>query len=177
MKAVLNDEDLEKIRKNSSNIRDLAIVELLISIGIRVGELVKLNIDDVNFEERECIVWGKGDSERVVYFDARCKICLQEYLANRNDDNPALFVSFRRPYERLGINGVEIRLKKIGDKCNINYLHPHMFRRTMATKAIDKGMPIEQVQKLLGQVQIDTTLRYAMVNQKNVKLSHKKYIG
>lgn len=176
VKNTLNDENMEKIRQNCNNVRDRAIVELLISTGIRVGELVKLNISDMNFSERECIVWGKGDSQRIVYFDARCKICLKEYLESRNDSNPALFVSFRRPYERLGINGIEIVLKKIGKKSEIPHLHPHMFRRTMATNAINKGMPIEQVQKLLGHMQIDTTMIYATVKQDNVKISHRKYI-
>lgn len=177
VKDVLTDENLETLCDNCDNIRDLAILELLISTGIRVGELVKLNIDDINFHERECVVFGKGESERVVYFDARCKIHLQQYLATRCDDNPALFVRFRKPYDRLGINGVEIRLKKLGEKSNIRSVHPHKFRRTLATKAIDKGMPIEQVQRLLGHVQIDTTMQYAMVNQSNVKIAHRKFIS
>lgn len=177
VRETLSDEDFEKLCDNCDNIRDLAIVELLISTGIRVGELVKLNINDINFEERECIVFGKGEAERVVYFDARCKIHLLQYLSLRNDSNPALFVAFKKPYERLGINGVEMRLKMLGDKSNISNVHPHKFRRTLATNAIDKGMPIEQVQKLLGHMQIDTTLRYAMVNQSNVKNSHRKFIG
>lgn len=173
----MSDENLEILRDNCENIRDLAIVELLISTGIRVGELVNLNILDVNLNERECVVFGKGESERVVYFDARTKIHLTEYLNQRSDDNPALFVSLRKPYERLGINGVESRLKNIGSKSNISNVHPHKFRRTLATNAIDKGMPIEQVQKLLGHTKIDTTMHYAMVNQNNVKIAHKKFIG
>ena len=173
----MSDENLEILRDNCENIRDLAIVELLISTGIRVGELVNLNILDVNLNERECVVFGKGESERVVYFDARTKIHLTEYLNQRSDDNPALFVSLRKPYERLGINGVESRLKNIGSKSNISNVHPHKLRRTLATNAIDKGMPIEQVQKLLGHTKIDTTMHYAMVNQNNVKIAHKKFIG
>ena len=177
VKDVLTDENLETLCDNCDNIRDLAILELLISTGIRVGELVKLNIDDINFHERECVVFGKGESERVVYFDARCKIHLQQYLATRCDDNPALFVRFRKPYDRLGINGVEIRLKKLGEKSNVRNVHPHKFRRTLATKAIHKGIPREQVQRLLGHVQIDTTMQYAMVNQSNVKIAHRKFIS
>ena len=177
VKEILTDENLEVLRDNCESIRDLAIVELLISTGIRVGELVNLNISDLNFNERECVVFGKGESERVVYFDARTKIHLIEYLNQRTDENPALFVSFRKPYKRLGINGVESRLKNIGFKSNISNVHPHMFRRTLATNAIDKGMPIEQVQKLLGHTKIDTTMHYAMVNQNNVKIAHKKFIG
>jgi len=177
VKEVLTDENLEILRDNCDEIRDLSMVELLTSTGIRVGELVRLNIDDIDFYERECIVFGKGESERIVYFDARTKIHLIEYLQTRIDDNPALFVSLNSPYERLGISGVETRLRDLGKKCNINKVHPHKFRRTMATNAIDKGMPIEQVQKLLGHVQIDTTMQYAMVNQSNVKLAHRKFIG
>ncbi|MCC7553023.1 MAG: tyrosine-type recombinase/integrase [Methanobacteriaceae archaeon] len=177
VKEVLNDEDLEIIRDNCSKIRDLAIVELLLSTGIRVGELVNLNIDDINFQERECIVIGKGESEREVYFDARTKIHLMEYIASRCDDNPALFVSLKKPHNRLGIGGVEVRLRRLGRKLNINKVHPHKFRRTLATKAIDKGMPIEQVQKILGHIQIDTTMQYAMVNQNNVKIAHRKFLS
>ena len=177
VKEVLTDENLEILRDNCNEKRDLAMVELLISTGIRVGELVRLNIEDVNFYERECIVFGKGESERVVYFDARTKIHLMEYLQSRDDENPALFVSLNKPNYRLGISGVETRIRQLGKQCNIAKVHPHKFRRTMATNAIDKGMPIEQVQKLLGHVQIDTTMQYAMVNQSNVKLAHRKFIG
>ena len=177
VKEVLTDENFEILRDNCSNIRDLAMIELLASTGIRVGELVNLNIDDVLFNERECIVLGKGDSERIVYFDAKTKIHLQKYLESRVDSNPALFVSFKKPYNRLGINGVERRIRELGRDANIKGVHPHKFRRTMATNAIDKGMPIEQVQKLLGHVQIDTTMQYAMVNQSNVKIAHRKFIG
>ena len=177
VKETLSDEELERLCSSCDNVRDLAILELLISTGMRVGELVKLDIVDINFHERECVVFGKGESERIVYFDARCKLHLLQYLSTRDDDNPALFVSFNRPYNRLGINGVELRLKKLGEKSDISNVHPHKFRRTLATNAIDKGMPIEQVQKLLGHMQIDTTMRYAMVNQSNVKYSHRKFIG
>ena len=156
---------------------DLAMIDLLTSTGIRVGELVKLNRSDLDFENRECIVFGKGNKQRKVYFDARTKIHLQRYLSERTDGNESLFVSLLKPYERLQISGVEIRLRKIGRELNFNKVHPHKFRRTLATMAIDKGMPIEQVQQLLGHQSIDTTLQYAMVNQNNVKESHRKYIG
>ncbi|OFI07634.1 tyrosine recombinase XerC [Clostridium acetireducens DSM 10703] len=177
VKEIYTDENLEIMRDNCKEIRDLAIIDLLNSTGIRVGELVKLNIDDINFNERECIVEGKGDKQRRVYFDAKTKIHLQNYIDSRVDDNKALFVSLIKPYNRLNISGVEIRLRKLGRKLNINKVHPHKFRRTLATRAIDKGMPIEQVQQLLGHQKIDTTLQYAMVNQNNVKISHRKYIG
>ena len=177
VKEVISDENFEILRDSCHNIRDLAMIELLASTGIRVGELVNLNIDDVLFNERECVVLGKGDSERIVYFDAKTKIHLLKYLESRTDNNPALFVSFKKPYNRIGINGVERRIRELGHEANIKKVHPHKFRRTMATNAIDKGMPIEQVQKLLGHVQIDTTMQYAMVNQSNVKIAHRKYIG
>ncbi|SHE89694.1 site-specific tyrosine recombinase/integron integrase [Dysgonomonas macrotermitis] len=177
VKEVLSDEALEMLRDNCKHIRDLAILDLLSSTGMRVGELVKLNRNDVNFQERECIVFGKGSKERMVYFNARTKIHLQQYLKSRKDKNPALFVSLAKPHDRLQISGVEMRLRNIGRKLKINRVHPHKFRRTLATMAIDKGMPVEQVQRLLGHVKIDTTMHYAMVNQTNVKLSHRKFIN
>lgn len=176
VKEVISDESIEKLRDNCNEIRDLAIIDLLYSTGIRVGELVNLNREDIDFEERECIVFGKGEKERRVYFDAKAKIHIKNYLDSRSDDNPALFVTLDRPYDRLKISGVEIRLRQLGRKLNIERIHPHKFRRTMATRAIDKGMPIEQVQKILGHSQIDTTMQYAIVNQNNVKTSHRKYI-
>jgi len=177
IKETYSDEMLELMRDTCDNVRDLAIIDILSSTGIRVGELVKLNKDDIDFNNRECIVFGKGDKERRVYFDARTKIHLTNYLAQRTDDNEALFVTLLNPYNRLQISGVEIRLRELGKKLNLNKVHPHKFRRTLATKAIDKGMPIEQVQHLLGHQKIDTTLQYAIVNESNVKNSHKKYIS
>lgn len=176
VRETYTDETIEKLRDSCEEIRDLAIIDFLTSTGVRVGELVKLNIEDINFEERSCIVFGKGSREREVYFDARTKLHLEKYLSLRKDDNPALFVSLLSPYDRLEISGVEIRLKKLGRELDLQKVHPHKFRRTMATKAIDKGMPIEQVQRLLGHAKIDTTLQYAMVNQNNVKLSHHRFI-
>jgi site-specific recombinase XerD len=165
------------MRDSCTELRDLAMIDMLASTGMRVGELVHLNIEDVDFENRECVVLGKGSKERPVYFDARTKIHLRNYLESRNDDNPALFVSMLKPYNRLNISGVEIRLRELGRKLDITKVHPHKFRRTLATRAIDKGMPIEQVQKLLGHSKIDTTMQYAMVDQENVKLSHRKFIS
>lgn len=177
IKETFSDEGLELLRDACDEIRDLAMIDLLASTGMRVGELVGLNREDINFYERECIVFGKGNSERIVYFDARTKIHLINYLDSRQDDNPALFVSLSSPHDRLLIGGVETRLRQLGVKADLNKVHPHKFRRTLATRAIDKGMPIEQVQHLLGHVKIDTTMHYAMVNQANVKNSHRKYIG
>ncbi|MCI6705027.1 MAG: tyrosine-type recombinase/integrase, partial [Erysipelotrichaceae bacterium] len=177
IKETYSDETLELLRDNCNNLRDLAIIDILASTGMRVGELVKLNINDIDFENRECVVFGKGNKERPVYFDARTKIHLKNYLNSRTDGNPALFVSLDSPYDRLKISGVEIRLRQLGRRLGIQKVHPHKFRRTVATKAIDKGMPIEQVQSLLGHSQIDTTMHYAMVNQNNVKESHRKYVA
>ena len=177
VKDTLSDENIEQLRDNCENIRDLSLIELLLSTGMRVGEIVNINKKDINFEERSCVVLGKGNKQREVYFDAKTKIHLLEYLDKRNDDNEALFVSLRKPYQRLSISGIELIIRNLGIDSNINNVHPHKFRRTLATMAIDKGMPVEQVQKLLGHVKIETTMHYAMVNQNNVKISHRKYIG
>lgn len=177
VKETYSDEALELMRDHSETKRDLAIIDLLASTGMRVGELVKLNKSDIDFQERECVVLGKGNKQRKVYFDARTKIHLQNYISSRTDDNEALFVTLQRPFNRLQISGVEIRLRNLGHKLDINKVHPHKFRRTLATMAIDKGMPIEQVQQLLGHESVDTTLQYAMVNQNNVKQAHHRYIG
>ena len=177
VKETYTDESLEMMRDHCSHIRDLALIDLLTSTGMRVGELVRLNRKDIDFQNRECIVTGKGDKQRRVYFDARTKIHLSKYLGRRTDDNEALFVSLLAPFERLQISGVEIRLRQFGRELNIPKVHPHKFRRTLATMAIDKGMPIEQVQHLLGHQSLDTTLQYAMVNQNNVKISHQRYLG
>ena len=177
VKSVITDEGIEKLRDNCAEIRDLAIIDLLYSTGIRVGELVNLNIEDIDLEGRECIVYGKGDKERRVYFDAKAKVHLKEYIEKRKDNSEALFVTLDAPHDRLKISGVEIRLRQLGRQLKLDRIHPHKFRRTMATRAIDKGMPIEQVQKILGHSQIDTTMQYAMVNQNNVKTSHQKYMS
>lgn len=177
IKETYSDENLETMRDNCIEIRDLAMIDMLASTGMRVGEMVLLNRDDINFTERECVVFGKGDKERMVYFDARTKLHLQNYLDSRTDSNPALFVTLRAPHNRLKIGSIELRLRKLGRQLGINKVHPHKFRRTLATMAIDKGMPIEQLQRLLGHQRIDTTLQYAMVKQSNVKLAHRKYIG
>ncbi len=177
IKETYSDEALEFMRDNCTELRDLAMIDMLASTGMRVGEMVLLNRDDIDFNERECIVFGKGSKERVVYFDARTKIHLQNYLESRTDDNHALFVSLKSPHRRLKIGGIEVRLRELGKQLGLQKVHPHKFRRTLATMAIDKGMPIEQLQQLLGHRKIDTTLQYAMVKQSNVKIAHRKYIG
>lgn len=177
IKETYSDENLEQMRDSCEELRDLALIDILASTGMRIGELVLLNREDINFEERECIVFGKGSKERLVYFDARTKLHLQNYLQSRTDTNKALFVSLKQPFNRMTIGGIEVRLRTLGRKLGITKVHPHKFRRTLATMAIDKGMPVEQLQKLLGHQRIDTTLQYAMVKQSNVKIAHRKYIG
>ena len=177
IKETYSDEALELMRDNCTELRDLAMIDMLASTGMRVGEMVLLNREDIDFNERECVVFGKGDKERIVYFDARTKIHLQNYIDSRTDDNPALFITLRSPHERIKIGGIESRLREMGKRLDIPKVHPHKFRRTLATMAIDKGMPIEQLQQLLGHKRIDTTLQYAMVKQSNVKIAHRKYIG
>lgn len=177
VKEVLTDENIEKLRDECENIRDLSLIELLISTGMRVGELVNLNISNLNFEDRSCIVLGKGNKEREVYFDAKTKLHLKEYISKRKDTNDALFVSLREPHQRLSISGIELIIRNLGISTNIKKVHPHKFRRTLATMAIDKGMPVEQVQKLLGHVKIETTMHYALVNQSNIKISHRRFIA
>lgn len=177
IKETYSDEALELMRDSCTELRDLAMIDMLASTGMRVGEMVLLNREDINFNERECVVFGKGDKERIVYFDARTKIHLQNYLQSRTDDDPALFVSLQAPHNRMSIGGIEVRLRQLGKRLGLNKVHPHKFRRTLATMAIDKGMPIEQLQQLLGHKRIDTTLQYAMVKQSNVKIAHRKYIG
>lgn len=177
IKETYSDEALELMRDSCMERRDLAMIDMLASTGMRIGEMVLLNRNDIDFNERECVVLGKGNKERIVYFDARTKIHLKDYLRHRTDNNPALFVSLRAPHKRMNIGGIEVRLRRIGEKLGISKVHPHKFRRTLATMAIDKGMPIEQLQQLLGHKRIDTTLQYAMVKQSNVKIAHRKYIG
>ena len=177
IKETYSDEVLEHMRDGCTELRDLAMIDMLASTGMRVGEMVLLNRNDIDFNERECVVFGKGDKERIVYFDARTKIHLQDYLHSRTDDNPALFVALQAPHNRMEIGGIEVRLRQMGQRLGIDKVHPHKFRRTLATMAIDKGMPIEQLQQLLGHKRIDTTMHYAMVKQQNVKIAHRKYIG
>ena len=177
VKSTISDEEMETLRDHCDNKRDLAMIDFLASTGIRVGELVRLNRTDINFNERECIVSGKGNKQRIVYFNARAKTHLLNYLGERTDENPALFVSLHQPTERLRISGVETRLRKLGRETGVMHVHPHKFRRTLATAAIDRGMPVEQVQRMLGHVKIDTTMQYAMVNQNNVKMSHRRYLS
>ena len=177
VKSTISDEEMETLRDHCDNKRDLAMIDFLASTGIRVGELVRLNRTDINFNERECIVSGKGNKQRIVYFNARAKTHLLNYLGERTDENPALFFSFYQPTERPRISTVKPRLRKVLRQTGVMHVHPHKFRRTLATAAIDRGMPVEQVQRLLGHVKIDTTMQYAMVNQNNVKMSHRRYLS
>ena len=174
-RETFTDEQLEIVREACGNVRDRAVVDMLASTGMRIGELVKLDRRDIDFQERECIVTGKGNKQRPAYFDARAKLSLETYLASRHDTNPALFVTLGGT-RRVTIGNIERTMRKLAGSINVGRVHPHKFRRTLATHAIDKGMPIEQVQKLLGHAKIETTMHYAMVNQNNVKTSHRKYL-
>lgn len=177
VKEPYSDEDFERLRDGCKYLRDLTILEFLFSTGMRIGEMVKLNRDDINFDERECIVLGKGDKERTTYFDARTKLHLKEYLASRDDDNPALFVSIRKPATRITEGGMEIMMRRLGIRTNVNKCHPHRFRRSCASTALEKGMPLEQVQLMLGHSNISTTLLYTVIKDSTVKNSHRKYLG
>lgn len=174
-RETFTDEQLEIVRDSCGNARDRAIVDMLSSTGMRIGELVRLNRDDINFHERECVVTGKGNKQRPAYFDARAKLSLGAYLESRADANPALFTTLTGA-RRITVGSIEWTMRKLGSRISVGRVHPHKFRRTLATQAIDKGMPIEQVQKLLGHAKIDTTMHYAMVNQSNVRASHRKYL-
>lgn len=171
------DEDIVLLRDNCANIRELAIVDFLNSSGVRVSELVGLNKTDISLISREGVVFGKGRKERRIYFDAAAKIHIQKYLQRRKDNNPALFVTAREPYERLTKAGVEYMIAKLGMRSNVEKCHPHRFRRSLATRLIDRNVPIEQVQSILGHTKIETTLIYAQVNQNNVKINHSKFCG
>ena len=175
LKPPFSDEELESIRKAAKSIRDLAIIDLLYSSGMRISELVSVNIRDINFNEREILVIGKGGKERICYFNARTKIEILDYLQTRVDREPALFVSKHEPHERLKKGGVTHMLKDIEEKTGIQNIHPHRFRRTLATNLLDKGMTLEQVQLILGHKKIETTLIYANVNQRMTKLNHQKF--
>lgn len=176
-KETLSDEDLEALRDSCDSKRDLAMVDLFASTGMRVGEPIRPDIDDVDIQGRECVVTGKGNKQRPVYFDARTKPHLTAYLESRKDGNPALFVSLDGKAQRLCVCTIEKRIKALGEKAQVGRVYPHKFRRTLATHAIDKGMPIEQVQKLLGHSKIEATMHYAMASQSNVKASHEKYLS
>lgn len=175
VRPAFTDEELELIRKDAKCIRDLAIIDLLYSSGIRISECVSLNIRDVNFNDREFIVYGKGGKERICYFNARTKIEIIDYLQTREDREPALFVSKHYPHNRLKRGGVRHMLKDIETRTGIPDIHPHRFRRTLATNLLDKGMTLEQVQRILGHKKIETTLIYANINQTMTKINHQKY--
>lgn len=175
LKRPFTDLEIEVLREIIDNDRDRALFELLLSTGCRVGEIVNLNRDDINFNDREIIVFGKGSKQRYVYFDAKTELYLKKYLENREDDKEALFVSYNKPNHRLGINGVETRVRNWGEKAKVKKAHPHRFRRTMATNCLKHGMPIEQIQVLLGHESIETTRIYTSIDQTEVKYGHIKY--
>ena len=177
IKKPLSDIELEKLRRKCGLERDLALIEFLYSTGVRVSELVALNRQDIDFVSMDVIVYGKGAKERETYLTAASCMHLKEYLDSRKDDNEALFVSLRAPHKRLTVSGVEEILRRLGRCTGIEKVHPHRFRRTMATNILNKGMPIEEVKEILGHVKLDTTMIYCQVGRENVKHSHRKYMS
>lgn len=177
VKKPLSPQELEKVRCACERERDLAIVEFLYSSAVRVSELTALNRDDIRWESDDVMVLGKGNKEREVYLNARAHYHLRQYLDSRTDDNPALFVSLKAPHERLTKSGVEYILKRLGSHAQVENVHPHRFRRTSATDLLRMGMPIEQVQELLGHVKIETTRIYCTVTKEQVKASHRRYMS
>lgn len=177
VKKPLSPEEMEKVRCACEQERDLAIVEFLYSSAVRVSELCQLNRDDICWESDDVMVLGKGNKEREVYLNARAHLHLKQYLESRTDDNPALFVGTRAPHERLTKSGVRNILKKIGSAAGVSKVHPHRFRRTSATDLLRMGMPIEQVQELLGHVKIETTRIYCTVTKEQVRASHRRFMA
>jgi Site-specific recombinase XerD len=176
-KESLTDVEIEMIRNNYNNIRDKALVEFIYSTGCRVTEVSRVNIDDVNFETNELIVFGKGDKHRKVYLNAKTKLALQDYLKIRDDDNEALFVGLVKPYNRLAKSAIEKIVRDLGVKAGLKErLYPHKLRRTYATVMLDRGADLAEVQKALGHVNVGTTTVYAKALDSNIKNKHKKCI-
>lgn len=172
VKKPFSEEEVEELRRATDNARDLALIDTMLSTGCRVGEIVGMNTAQIN--DDEIIVTGKGNKQRTVYLNATARVSIKKYLETRTDDNPALFVSLLKPYNRLEISGVEINIRELGKKAGVFECHPHKFRRTAATKALRRGMSIEQVQKMLGHSKIETTLIYAQSDIEDIKQAHKK---
>lgn len=177
-KKAMTQIDLEKIRSACDTKRERAIVEMLYSTGCRVSELEHLNISDINFRSKEVFLYGKGNKHRTSYLNSKAEIALKEYLESRDDDSEALIVSERRPYKRLKKPGIELVVKKIMNRIPDATVHvtPHVFRHTTATTAIDRGMGIVDVSKLLGHQRIETTMEYITTNSESVKNNHKNFI-
>jgi site-specific recombinase XerD len=177
IKKPLSDTELERIRRKCAIERDLALIECLYSTGVRVSELVSLNRKDIDFDGLKLVVYGKGAKERETYLTEASCMHLKEYLDTRTDGNEALFVSLKAPHERLTVSGVEEILRRLGRSTGIEKVHPHRFRRTMATNILNKGMPIEEVKEILGHTKLDTTLIYCQISKENVRHHHKKYMS
>ena len=176
IKNPYSDEEMELMREAANNLREKAIIEVLYSTGMRIGELEKLNKDDIDFVNGKAIVFGKGAKEREVYFNVKAQLALKKYLENRNDTNEALFVGLQSPYNRLKVSTYEKILRELGGRCGV-HCHPHRFRRTCATILLNKGMPIQEVSKVLGHAKLETTLIYCEINQQSVAANHKKYMN
>ena len=169
-------EEMEALRSGCKNIRDRALIEFLYSTGVRVSELVSLNVEDIKMGKQELYVYGKGNKERKTYLTDSAKFYLKRYLKERKaSSQEPLFVTLGKPHNRLTVSGTQYMLRQLGKVCGIENVHPHRFRRTIATDLLNRGMPIEQVKEFLGHEKLDTTMIYCMVKAENVQSSHKKY--
>lgn len=174
IKSPFTDDEAEQIKDSCFDEREEAVIGLLLSTGMRVGELSRLKIKDISLDLMECVVLGKGAKERIVYFDSATKLKIERYLSARNCESEHFLVSKDSRHKPLKVSGIERIVKTIGERSGIEKCYPHRFRRTLATKAIAKGIPIEQVQVILGHTKIETTLRYAIVEQSNVRNSYRR---
>lgn len=177
IKQAFSHEEIIYLRENIQTLRDKAIFELLLSSGMRVGELVQLNHKDLNMNDCTVIVHGKGNKEREVFFNELAKISILRYLESRTDTNPALFVALQSPHNRFTVGGVETMFRNLGKRAGVTKVHPHRFRRHFATSLINKGVHIEQVQQLLGHAEIETTQMYIVNDDDEIKYNHKRYIN
>ena len=177
IKKPFSDEERELLLMNAKHIRDKAMMEFFYSTCVRVSELAAINIADIRFSERDLVVYGKGAKERIAYINSRALVYLEMYLKSRTDNNPALFVSLNSPHNRLTKSGIELAIRRAGRRAGVANAHPHRFRRTGATNASNRGMPIEEVATLLGHEKLDTTRRYCTVKQQSVKYHHEKYLS
>lgn len=164
--------EIEKLKDSCTTIRDRTIVNFLLSTGARISEVCALDICDIDFDKKECIVLGKGDKERDVFLNDVCVVSLKEYLASRTDKNNALFVGKKG---RITPGGIRSMLKTLEKRSGVANVHPHRFRRTLASDLIKRGMSVPEVASILGHEKIDTTMRYVYLNKSDVKSSYSRF--
>lgn len=177
LKKPYTDEEREMLLRNCGTLRDKAMMEFFYSTAVRVSELASLNREDIHFISKDLVVLGKGSKERTVYLNDRTNLYMKEYLQSRTDDNPALFVGTRSPHSRLSKTGIEDIIRRTGRRAGVEKAHPHRFRRTAATNALNRGMPVQEVAQLLGHAKLETTMVYCSVDQAGVKYHHQKYLS